>query len=121
MKPSRDRWAENRWPLIEQDMSRADCLVWLENRGYPRPTRSACIGCPFHSDKEWLSLTPADFDDACVVDEALREGEGYGRHRDMRGAVYLHRSCAPLRDASLNVMRQQGDMFGNECEGMCGV
>lgn len=121
MKPSRDGWAVNRFPLIELGWSRADCLRWLEANGYPRPPRSACIGCPFRSDKEWLSLTDEEFEDACQVDDSLRNGAGYGRHRDMRGTVYLHAERRPLRVVSLNVQRNQQDLWGNECEGMCGV
>ncbi len=39
----------------------------------------------------------------------------------MRGTVYLHSERRPLAEVSLNALRQQVDMFGNECEGMCGV
>ena len=28
MKPSRDRWIQNRYPLIEAGMSRRDCMDW---------------------------------------------------------------------------------------------
>lgn len=51
MKPSFEGWQVNRWPLIERWMSRRDCLRWLEQHGYPLPPKSACIGCPFHSEQ----------------------------------------------------------------------
>src|SRR5690606_25704761 len=35
MKPSRDAWAECRWPLIELCMTRRSCLEWMGANGYP--------------------------------------------------------------------------------------
>lgn len=53
MKPSFETWRVNRWPLVERRMARSDCLRWLDRHGYPQPPKSACIGCPFHSDAVW--------------------------------------------------------------------
>lgn len=50
MKPSREAWQVNRFPLIEKRMTRQDCLNWIRSHGYPDPPKSACIGCPFHSN-----------------------------------------------------------------------
>ena len=59
--------------------------------------------------------------DAVEVDNALRNGiRGI---RGIRGEVYLHRSCVALKQADLSTLADHGqlDLFGNECEGMCGV
>ncbi len=42
---------------------------------------------------------------------------------NMHGLPYLHRSLVPLDqvDFSTDVERGQGLLWGNECEGMCGV
>ena len=56
MKPSRNRWIKNRWPLIEEQMERRHCLEWLEKNGFPRAPRSACVYCPFHSDQQWKEM-----------------------------------------------------------------
>lgn len=37
MKPSGETWRVNRWPLIEKEMTRWDCLRWLERHEYPLP------------------------------------------------------------------------------------
>ena len=37
MKPSREKWSEHRWPLIEIGMKRHDCLNWMRKNGYPQP------------------------------------------------------------------------------------
>lgn len=121
MKPSREAWQLNRWPLIERRMSRRDCLAWLRRHGYPEPPKSACIGCPFHDDNRWRAIRdddPAAWADAVGVDQAIRTGL-----RGIRGAVYLHRSAVPLDQVDLSTAAEHGqlDLFGNECEGLCGV
>jgi len=121
MKPSREAWQVNRFPLIEKRMTRQDCLNWLKAHGYPEPPKSACIGCPFHSDAMWRSIRmndPVAWDDAVEVDQAIRTGL-----RGIRGEVFLHRSGVPLDRADLSTAADHGqlDLWPNECEGMCGV
>jgi hypothetical protein len=121
MKPAREPWTVNRWPLIEKRMSRGDCLEWLRRNDYPRPPKSSCIGCPFHSDDEWRALTPTEFADAVEVDARLRDpARGIAR---TKGALFLHRSCKPLDQVDLSTAEDRGqlNLFNNECEGMCGV
>jgi hypothetical protein len=120
-KPSFEDWQVNRWPLVERGMTRLDCLRWLERHGYPLPPKSACIGCPFHSDDHWRHMRDHDPDawaDAVSVDRAIRTG-----FRGIRGEIYLHRSAVPLDQADLSTSAEhrQLDLWPNECEGMCGV
>ena len=121
MKPSFEPWQINRWPLIEQGMTRLDCLRWLDRHDYPLPPKSACIGCPFHSDDHWRRMRDRDpeaWADAVSVDAAIRT-----EFRGIRGDVYLHRSAVPLDqvDLSTDADRGQLDLWPNECEGLCGV
>ena len=121
MKPSFEGWQVNRWPLIEKGMSRHDCLRWLERHGYPIPPKSACVGCPFHSDDRWREIRdgdPQSWAEAVEVDRAIRTGL-----RGIRGEVYLHRSAVPLDEVDLSTLADRGqlDLWPNECEGMCGV
>ncbi|MBF2712767.1 hypothetical protein [Agrobacterium vitis] len=121
IKPSFEDWQINRWPLIEQRMSRRDCLAWLRRHGYPTPPKSACIGCPFHDNGRWRHMRdhdPEAWAEAVIVDRALRTGI-----RRIRGEVYLHRSCVPLDEADLSTAADHGqlDLWPIECEGMCGV
>ncbi|CAO3425657.1 hypothetical protein [Azospirillum doebereinerae] len=121
MKPSAEAWQVNRWPLVERGMTRRDCLRWLERHGYPEPPKSACIGCPFHSDAAWRRLRddePDAWADAVAVDHAIRTG-----FRGIWGELYLHRSAVSLDKADLSDETDSGqlDLWGNECEGLCGV
>lgn len=120
MKPSRDSWANNIWPLVEKGMNRWDCLQWMTRKGYPLPPKSSCIGCPFHSNTEWRAIK-ADSEswaDALLLDTIIREPA-----RGMRGQQFMHRSCVPLAEVDLSTAADHGqaDLFNNECEGMCGV
>jgi hypothetical protein len=119
MKPSRVGYMVNRWPLIEQKMNRNDCLRWLERNKYPQAPKSSCIGCPFHSNQQWRELreNPAEWADAIEVDAAIRKQPGF------RGQQFMHRSMVPLADVDLSTAedRGQGNLFMNDCEGMCGV
>jgi hypothetical protein len=124
MKPSRDRWARNRWPLIELEMNRHDCLRWMESNGYPKPPRSACTYCPFHSDNEWRRLKMDEPEDFAGAVQFERDLQAVKRQSDnMNGVPFLHASLLPLDqvDFTTDTERGQGDLFGNECEGLCGV
>lgn len=125
MKPSGVNWMVNRWPLIEAEMSRHDCKRWMERMGYPQPPKSSCIGCPFHSDSMWRDMRDNDPDawaDAVEVDQIIRTA-GTRAVKDIRAFQYIHRSLKPLSEVDLSTPEDHGqlNMFGNECEGLCGV
>lgn len=112
-KPSQIAWIERRYPLLDLRMRRWDCLQWMRRNGYPEPPKSSCVGCPYHSAEQWRALAPEEMADAIAVDEAVRNGL-----RGTHGPLYLHRSLRPL--SAIN-MKAEPDLFGNECEGLCGV
>lgn len=117
-KVSSVNWIDNHYPLIlDLKWSRGDCLSWLAQH-YPDQDipRSACIGCPFKSDKEWLYLkqhSPDEWQQAVNFDQQHRN------ITEMNGQCFLHRSGQPLDQVDLN--ENQQDMFGQECTGMCGL
>jgi hypothetical protein len=121
-KPSRHRWIEHRWPLIDAGMSRHDCLRWLERHNYPRPPKSACTFCPYSSDarlRDMRANDPVSWAEAVAVDKALRSP----LYRRIVGTAYVHRSLVPLDEVDLSTAEERGqmNMFNDECEGMCGV
>jgi hypothetical protein len=121
MKPAKQKYFTNRWPLIEANVSRRDCIAWLKSHQFPEPPKSACIGCPFHSQKFWQTMrdeSPAEFEDACRMDAVLRTGE----RRGVTGIEFMHSARIPLREAvELKARVNEPSLFENECEGMCGV
>ena len=104
------KWERNVYPLIgfcfHRDytyrspdtisISRAGCEAWLIKKGFEVPPKSSCTFCPYMDDHRWQEvqkLDPIDFEKACVLDDLLRTHPPKG----FKGALYLHRSCKPLR------------------------
>ena len=120
-KPNQRKNITNRWPLLELEMTRNGCLKWMRENKYPMPSKSACTFCPYHDNRTWRDMKMSDaesFADAVLVDNAIRAGIGKTTQ-----TLYLHRSCKPLDQVDFRNAEDMGqiDMFGNECEGMCGV
>ena len=126
IKDSQVKWKEHHYPFcnwgakyLDKEWHRRDVVNWLEEH-YPglEFKRSACIGCPYRSDSEWNDIKqhPKLWEDLCKVDDSIRRG-----HR-LDGDAFLHRSLKPLRDVKLDVDDgSQGHLWGEECEGMCGL
>jgi hypothetical protein len=119
--PSRDRWADNIYPLIDPlKMSRLDCQKWWEDH-YPHRQlgKSSCLGCPNKSDREWLALKTSDpeaWADVVEFDGQIRKATG------MRGDSYLHRSCKPLDQVPLGEGQGGLDLEDDiYCAGGCGL
>lgn len=127
MKPSGVLYFENRFPLIEAGLSRTACATWLERSGLGVPPKSACTYCPYHSDFQWLQLKqsePDKFEEAARFEERWNEVvQQDQRKTQIRGRIFLHRSLVPLREVTFRGDGSDGqlDIFGAECEGMCGV
>jgi len=121
MKTSRKPWYTNHYPLIfdyDPPMTRKDCMAWLKANGYPIPRKSACLGCPYHSNAEWRGIREnvEEWADVVDFDERVRNRGGH------RGTLYLHRTCVPLAQVDLTTAEERGQSnWINECEGMCGV
>jgi hypothetical protein len=146
------RWKVHTFPLLNttllpdrrsrrekffaQEMTRQHCVEWLA-REFPgrRFPRSACICCPFRTNKEWRELrdtAPDDFDDACRFDDEARlhPEAGLRERKEMAGRrvgqPFVHRSMIPLRMVDLDAddpAREPhcGVLGEGTCEGMCGV
>jgi hypothetical protein len=122
---SKTRYEVKRFPLLEQRMTRSDCLAWLARHGYPTPPKSACIGCPYHSNSFWRDLkanSPVEWAEAVAVDKAIR------RPVDRPGTPqfseqFIHRSRRTLDEVDLSTSADAGqlNLFINEGAGMCGV
>ena len=123
VKPSRLKWNQHRWPLIEMEMKRQDCINWMKDKGYPDCPRSACYYCPYHSNKEWRRLRddePEEFQKAVEYERRLHAVNAVTDN--MRGVPFLHNSRVPLDQVDLeDDDPRQMWLWGNECEGMCGV
>jgi hypothetical protein len=92
-----------RYPLLDLGMSRTDCTKYLDERGWGNTVKSACIGCPFHGNRQWRDLRdnhPAEWADAVEFDAAIRKGGSRGLPLD--GEAFLHASRVPLALAPID-------------------
>jgi len=114
-------WQQFRYPLIEKRMTRQQCLQWMQDRGYPKPSKSACVWCPYHDDAAWRDQKmndPESWAESLAMDKLIRNGV-----RGTNQKLYLHRSLKPLDEVDFRNATDMGqaDMFAEECEGMCGM
>ena len=128
VKPSREPWIDHRWPLIDLDMSRQDCIDWFaaEYPGRHLP-RSACVICPYRSDEHWIELKesePTSYNDAVNFDRWLRRTTVNPVRQIIDGRPYLHVSRRPLGTAIAEREQsnlRESSLFVEECEGHCGL
>jgi hypothetical protein len=119
MKPSRTKWITNCWPLVDARLRRSDCLGYLSALGFAEPQRSACVFCPYHSNRYWRQLrdhAPQEWGRAVSFDRDIRDMSKSG----VKGQVFIHRSGVPLDEVEF-IDDKQPSLFESECEGMCGV
>jgi hypothetical protein len=114
-KPSRDHWLERRFPLLELRMRRHDCILWLKNHGYRIPAKSACVYCPYRSAQQWRASKLKGGAEWELILKVSRELEAHGE--------YLTPDRLPIDQVDFSTDEDHGQqvMFGNECEGLCGV
>jgi hypothetical protein len=106
-KDSGVSYTRNVFPLLDLGMSRTDCERYLAKHGFQAVSRSACIGCPYTSDKGWRTLRdehPDQWAEAVAFDKAIRTGSARANANGMplRGQAYLHPSLKPLDQAPID-------------------
>ena len=121
MKPARDKYILNKHPLIDSNLSRNDCLIYMKKQNIKLPVKSACICCPYRDDSGWANMkknNPEEFKDAVEFDKKIRR-----INKDENVEIFTHKSLKPLDQVDFKNKKgdEQLDLFNNECEGMCGV
>ncbi len=124
---SKQKWQKAHFPLWAMGWPRMHCLEWLRATVPYEVPRSACTFCPFHDDREWQWLkeqAPHDFERACEVDDGLRTGARAAQD-NMKGQLYVHRSCQPLREVVFKPEENGGNelfsgVAASDCTGFCG-
>jgi hypothetical protein len=124
MKPSREPWVTNVYPLVDARISRIGCLTWMKKNNFPTPPRSACVFCPFHSNSEWQRLKTEEPEEFAKAVQFEKDMWATAKARNVTSVEYLHASRQPLDQvqfADPNQLELFGKHWNNECEGMCGV
>jgi len=104
------------YPLIDQRMSRGDCIKIFERFQFPIPPKSSCVFCPYHSDRNWKDIkenSQKEWEICLEVDNVIRDST----KRGLADKLYLHRSTIPLERIEF---ADQQELFMCE-EGFCGL
>lgn len=128
MKVSRRKWMTYRHPLSFDPQfrdgylqwTRAQCLKWMGDNGYPLPQKSSCIGCPYRGKAEWKAVRadPVAWRDAVEVDGLIRDCQADRQHSPR---LYLHGSGVPLGEVDFDEAPPPLFSLLDECDGMCGL
>lgn len=91
-------YAINSYPLLDLGMSRQDCIAYLNEQGWGTTPKSACIGCPFHTNAEWRRIKADEtlWSDAVELDRSIR------RRPLQEDEAFLHHSAVPLEIADIS-------------------
>ena len=97
MRDSDVAYIVNRYPLVEQKITRAGCVNWLETHGLKVPPKSSCLFCPYKSLDAWRELKRKggqDWEKAVAVDANIRNKRAHAGH-----LLFIHPARVPLENA----------------------
>ena len=95
MRDSDVKYIKNVYPLVDQRMTRRDCISWLLAHGLGVPPKSACVFCPYHALGHWKAMKAeggADWTLSLAVDETVRD-------RRPAHELFVHSARKPLAEA----------------------
>ena len=95
MKDADVKYIKNVYPLVDQRVSRKDCITWLEQHGLDVPTKSGCVFCPYNTIARWKQIKSKggiDWIEAVDADSKIRNARpGYD--------YFVHGKAIPLEEA----------------------
>ena len=122
MKTSQIKASILMYPLIDLGMSREDCEIYIQEHGLPVPPKSACKGCPYHSDALWNTYTDAQIEDVALFEEEVIQM--IANNPSLRylpyftNGVRVHNSMQPIDDRPFE--KGIGLDTGSPCMGAAG-
>jgi len=92
-----------RFPLAELGMTRADCKKWLWDNYHLIVPKSACVGCPYRTNEDWLEVKTdvEDFNSAIEYDHLIRNAVPRSKN-----GCFLHPTRRPLEEVNF-VIRER--------------
>lgn len=115
VKPSGVAYITNKYPLIENRMTREDCIKYLEEHNIEVPKKSSCYFCPYHAKKEWLDVMESvDRDKVILADKEIRNIS-----KDFE--LYLGQWGVPIETLDFTKRGKEMYLWDEECSGICGI
>lgn len=97
IKEAKQKYVYFEYPLVDRRMTKADLVGYFLKLGRPLPPRSVCNGC-YANDVAYLrdmhDNRPADYEQACLVDEAVRDLRCIG----VEDECFVSSTLIPLRE-----------------------
>ena len=79
---------ENRFPLLEFDVNRTQCIEIIKQHGLPAPIKSGCYFCPFQQTRQWKKLRTLHPELFCKARKLENDEIAYRMERGKEG-LYL--------------------------------
>ena len=116
IKPSTVQYLQHNYPLVTARMTRQECVHWLSSHDVPIPPKSACVCCPYRSPatrQDIRATEPDTWHELVTFDRMIR------RFPHVEDAAFISKWRCPVEDEGDRV--GDGELFGNECSGYCGI
>lgn len=107
------KWYNRIAPLYDMGLTRADCLVIINDYGWPEPRSSACWMCPNMDNAEWHEMRrdyPGDFQKAIELEQEIREWDG---------EIWLTDHRKPLAQVEFNPADYSKKKGRHQCSMFC--
>jgi len=111
-------YIENYYPLIENRIKIDGIIDYFKKNNLPEPGKSACLICPFHSDKYrqiFKKQFPDEFETACKFDDKIRV------YPNLKEKTYLSKHNKPLRNIDFSIQNSLFPELIEECDALCGL
>lgn len=121
MTSDEDERFELIYPLCKERISRDDCEQYILDCGFPIPEKSACVGCPYHSNKTWASLNDKELEQVIHVEQILNhfiKNSKLAKRPYFANGTRFHSSMKPMWERPFETEK---DLSEYERDSVCGV
>ena len=115
MRESDAQYITNSYPLVEQKITREDCIKYLQDHNIEVPGKSSCYFCPYHTKSEWKKVMKSeDRDKVIQVDREIRNSIPISE-------LFLSSYGLPIESIDFDNIGRVSYLWDEECTGICGI
>lgn len=123
MTTDKDKRFELLYPLVKARITREDCEEYILDCGYPLPEKSACVGCPYHSNKTWKTLNDKELEEVIHVEQILNhfiKNSRLAQRPYFANGTRFHPSMKPMHERPFASEKEDVSTL-LERDGVCGA